>query len=134
MSGKPVVVYFTILLADKGEALRPTLKLARGLPSRRSQTSSAKRFLQRELFVRSSSFNISGVIEMSVAVASSDDPQAKLLQITCLYDMDIPRPDNFNETYLYEGMSIRFRHKYHVNKEQNSWNATWLPSSALASR
>ncbi|KAK6067096.1 MAP kinase [Seiridium cupressi] len=23
-------------------------------------------------------------------------------QITCLYDMDIPRPDNFNETYLYE--------------------------------
>ncbi|KKK14908.1 mitogen-activated protein [Aspergillus ochraceoroseus] len=22
--------------------------------------------------------------------------------ITCLYDMDIPRPDNFNETYLYE--------------------------------
>jgi len=25
------------------------------------------------------------------------------LQITCLYDMDIPRPENFNETYLYEG-------------------------------
>lgn len=25
-------------------------------------------------------------------------------QITCLYDMDIPRPDNFNETYLYEGL------------------------------
>lgn len=25
------------------------------------------------------------------------------LQITCLYDMDIPRPDSFNETYLYEG-------------------------------
>ena len=24
-------------------------------------------------------------------------------QITCLYDMDIPRPDAFNETYLYEG-------------------------------
>lgn len=24
-------------------------------------------------------------------------------QITCLYDMDIPRPDSFNETYLYEG-------------------------------
>lgn len=23
--------------------------------------------------------------------------------ITCLYDLDIPRPDNFNETYLYEG-------------------------------
>ncbi|KAH7383793.1 kinase-like domain-containing protein [Pyrenochaeta sp. MPI-SDFR-AT-0127] len=23
-------------------------------------------------------------------------------QITCLYDMDIPRPDNFNECYLYE--------------------------------
>ena len=28
---------------------------------------------------------------------------SSLLQITCLYDMDIPRPDNFNETYLYEG-------------------------------
>ena len=28
-----------------------------------------------------------------------------LQQITCLYDMDIPRPDNFNETYLYEGTS-----------------------------
>ena len=27
------------------------------------------------------------------------------LKITCLYDMDIPRPDNFNETYLYEGTS-----------------------------
>jgi hypothetical protein len=26
-----------------------------------------------------------------------------LIQITCLYDMDIPRPDNFNECYLYEG-------------------------------
>ena len=25
------------------------------------------------------------------------------VQITCLYDMDIPRPENFNETYLYEG-------------------------------
>ncbi|KAK4188060.1 kinase-like domain-containing protein [Podospora australis] len=36
--------------------------------------------------------------------------EIKLLQhfrghrnITCLYDMDIPRPDSFNETYLYEG-------------------------------
>ena len=36
--------------------------------------------------------------------------EIKLLQhfrghrnITCLYDMDIPRPDNFNEAYLYEG-------------------------------
>ncbi|KAI9367490.1 kinase-like domain-containing protein [Aspergillus egyptiacus] len=35
--------------------------------------------------------------------------EIKLLQhfrghrnITCLYDMDIPRPENFNETYLYE--------------------------------
>lgn len=49
--------------------------------------------------------------------------EIKLLQhfrghrnITCLYDMDIPRPDNFNETYLYEGkrslsavcMSLRY--------------------------
>lgn len=30
----------------------------------------------------------------------TDNPQ----QITCLYDMDIPRPSNFNETYLYEGV------------------------------
>jgi serine/threonine protein kinase len=30
-------------------------------------------------------------------------PANSALQITCLYDMDIPRPDNFNETYLYEG-------------------------------
>ena len=36
--------------------------------------------------------------------------EIKLLQhfrghrnITCLYDMDIPRPDSFNEAYLYEG-------------------------------
>lgn len=28
-------------------------------------------------------------------------------KITCLYDMDIPRPDNFNETYLYEGMMLK---------------------------
>ncbi|MCJ1273845.1 Mitogen-activated protein kinase [Puttea exsequens] len=40
--------------------------------------------------------------------------EIKLLQhfrghrnITCLYDMDIPRPDNFNETYLYEGTVTR---------------------------
>lgn len=40
--------------------------------------------------------------------------EIKLLQhftghrnITCLYDMDIPRPDNFNETYLYEGEVLR---------------------------
>ncbi|KFH46169.1 Mitogen-activated protein kinase-like protein [Hapsidospora chrysogenum ATCC 11550] len=39
--------------------------------------------------------------------------EIKLLQhfrghrnITCLYDMDIPRPDNFNETYLYEVRTI----------------------------
>lgn len=39
--------------------------------------------------------------------------EIKLLQhfrghrnITCLYDMDIPRPDNFNETYLYEGKDM----------------------------
>jgi serine/threonine protein kinase len=30
-------------------------------------------------------------------------PANSAFQITCLYDMDIPRPDNFNETYLYEG-------------------------------
>lgn len=32
------------------------------------------------------------------------EPDTELgAQITCLYDMDIPRPDNFNEAYLYEG-------------------------------
>lgn len=30
-----------------------------------------------------------------------------VIQITCLYDMDIPRPDNFNETYLYEGACMQ---------------------------
>lgn len=34
----------------------------------------------------------------------SHGPADTRLQITCLYDMDIPRPDNFNETYLYEGL------------------------------
>jgi serine/threonine protein kinase len=45
--------------------------------------------------------------------------EIKLLQhfighrnITCLYDMDIPRPDNFNETYLYEGETTR--QKFHL--------------------
>ncbi|EKV07468.1 hypothetical protein PDIG_73290 [Penicillium digitatum PHI26] len=33
---------------------------------------------------------------------SMPTPANAALQITCLYDMDIPRPDNFNETYLYE--------------------------------
>ena len=33
--------------------------------------------------------------------------QADSYQITCLYDMDIPRPENFNECYLYEGQSAR---------------------------
>jgi hypothetical protein len=33
---------------------------------------------------------------------------ANQAQITCLYDMDIPRPDNFNETYLYEGRESGF--------------------------
>lgn len=32
------------------------------------------------------------------------------VKITCLYDMDIPRPDNFNETYLYEGMEATLAH------------------------
>jgi hypothetical protein len=28
-----------------------------------------------------------------------------VMQITCLFDMDIPRADNFNECYIYEGTS-----------------------------
>lgn len=35
------------------------------------------------------------------------------MQITCLYDMDIPRPDNFNETYLYEGKSTPPLNMFH---------------------
>lgn len=33
----------------------------------------------------------------------TQDHETDMIQITCLYDMDIPRPENFNETYLYEG-------------------------------
>ena len=68
--------------------------------------------------------------------------EIKLLQhfrghrnITCLYDMDIPRPDNFNETYLYEGkeqgngrVAVKVRLTVLV---QNSWNAILLPSFVL---
>jgi serine/threonine protein kinase len=31
------------------------------------------------------------------------EPLLMCFQITCLYDMDIPRPEIFNECYLYEG-------------------------------
>lgn len=59
------------------------------------------------------------------------------LQITCLYDMDIPRPDNFNETYLYEGECCRARPPPFAEQGltglQSSWSATWPPSSAPAS-
>lgn len=37
------------------------------------------------------------------SAARIHDHDTDLVQITCLYDMDIPRPENFNETYLYEG-------------------------------
>ena len=68
--------------------------------------SSARRFLQKELCVRSSSCNTSAAIEMSVITDNGTGDQADKGQITCLYDMDIPRSDNFNETYLYEGTTI----------------------------
>ena len=68
--------------------------------------------------------------------------EIKLLQhfrghrnITCLYDMDIPRPDNFNETYLYEGK--KFGYSVGAVKVkltglvQSSWNAILLPSFVL---
>ena len=48
--------------------------------------------------------------------------------------MDIPRPDNFNETYLYEGMwtkSVKFG--IPTNATQNSWSVIWQQSSDLAS-
>lgn len=70
--------------------------------------------------------------------------EIKLLQhfrghrnITCLYDMDIPRPDNFNETYLYEGecRCAAGTSRGYVTDEclQNLWNAISLLSSAPAS-
>ena len=43
-------------------------------------------------------------IAQLVAVFVNTSPQ-----ITCLYDMDIPRPENFNETYLYEGWEFCLR-------------------------
>lgn len=66
-------------------------------------------------------------------------------QITCLYDMDIPRPENFNETYLYEGMCAACLPTYPCcntplcvwlntsDPMQSSWNATLPPSSVPAS-
>jgi mitogen-activated protein kinase 7 len=35
-------------------------------------------------------------------------------QITCLYDMDIPRPEGFNEVYLYEGGHHPFRNAANI--------------------
>ena len=43
-------------------------------------------------------------VKLCCGVHSANRPPR---QITCLFDMDIPRPDNFNETYLYEGKSLR---------------------------
>ena len=56
------------------------------------------------------------------------------LQITCLYDMDIPWPDNFNETYLYEGTreTSEIWEEQGLTSYQNSWSAIWQPSSAPA--
>lgn len=70
--------------------------------------------------------------------------EIKLLQhfighrnITCLYDMDIPRPDNFNETYLYEGevvaRCLRLVCVLIGAARQSLWSAIWQPSSDPAS-
>lgn len=66
--------------------------------------------------------------------------EIKLLQhfrghrnITCLYDMDIPHPNNFNETYLYEGRTAIANDRQHMwtdTNGQSSWNVTWRLSSA----
>jgi hypothetical protein len=40
--------------------------------------------------------------------------------------MDIPRPDNFNETYLYEGTDFPLVLAQKLIL-QNSWNAISLP-------
>lgn len=77
-----------------------------------------KRYWQSELCERLNCCSIFGVTAMYAcltpglfgAIESSAGDQTLLccvdsrVQITCLYDMDIPRPDNFNETYLYEGL------------------------------
>ena len=61
------------------------------------------------------------------------------VQITCLYDMDIPRPENFNETYLYEGeLSSPYAPGGPPDavadmSTQNSWSVTLPPSSDQAS-
>lgn len=59
---------------------------------------------------------------------------AKEVQITCLYDMDIPRPDSFNETYLYEGADQDESITWISNLEQSSWSVIWLLSSARVNR
>ena len=68
----------------------------------------------------------------SEATATYDAPALPLpthhtetvLQITCLYDMDIPRPDNFNECYLYEGNLGNLAAACALlTEQQSSWSA-----------
>lgn len=49
-----------------------------------------------------------------------------LQQITCLYDMDIPRPNNFNETYLYEGTPAAPRRQPALHQPFKSQNVPVL--------
>lgn len=50
------------------------------------------------------------------------------VQITCLYDMDIPRPENFNETYLYEGRVVPRYLIHSIERKQSLWSVILLPS------
>ena len=77
---------------------------------------------------------------MSVVFAPVRHTRAMLtivvLEITCLYDMDIPKPEHFNETYLYEGKTGTFSAE-RIQADiyfKSSWSVTSLPSSGLASR
>jgi len=99
-------------LTVRNLARQQTTKPAKASPSKRSPTSSARRFSRSAPCERSSSCSTSegtGMYDLLTHINSNFGACSRSMlmdgpQITCLYDMDIPRPDNFNETYLYEGL------------------------------
>lgn len=92
------------------------------------------------VFVITNANNLGRTPERQLSTTHTVIPMAMLtsvvLKITCLYDMDIPKPEHFNETYLYEGKTctLHVKHSQADICSKSSWSATLLPSSGLASR